>query len=503
MSKNFIFSILILLTLINSLEVPEKLKDICPNGCKRYFYCDEEEKKCKFKGFFPLYPLELIELFILMISSSLATSCGIGGGTVYSAMILGVEELEPNQAFPVSNFLILFCGLVTFISFTLDKYKHPENKFINYDVATIFAPSMLLGAKFGTILNKILPSSLLLIFLCFLICFTTRKTYYNILKEKAKEQKLSEGKKEALLSTQSTNEASEKKNNETPIGETKLSSIITQTDNDKQDKIEFSGLSKMDSEDNFNVNPKDRVYTDEELKIINEDNEPLHWDRINYILFLEVIVIVDQLIEGSNRVPSFIGIKRCSSFYWFTFLIYIGVTGYFIKYSINIVSTHIQKKKQLIPNFKSDVVDNVEKRIVYVVGIAIIAGIVSSSLGIGGGMITNPAFASLGMMAKESSSTSNFLIIVTAIASSFIFILSGQLEIGYSICLGTFCTCAALIGSIYILSYINQTKKSSILLIIMEYFLVASLFITIYKLFTLDLKGYNFLESLFVTNKFC
>ena len=146
---------------IYNFEVPNELKDVCPNGCKRYFYCDEKAKKCAFKGFFPLYPLELLELFILMISSSLATSCGIGGGTVYSSMILGVEELEPSQAFPVSNFLILFCGLVTFISFTLDKYQHPKNLFIHYDIATIFAPSMLVGAKFGTILNKILPSYLL------------------------------------------------------------------------------------------------------------------------------------------------------------------------------------------------------------------------------------------------------------------------------------------------------------------------------------------------------
>ena len=107
MFKKFNIFLLLLIT-INCLEVPDRLKDVCPDGCKRYFYCDEKAKKCTFKGFFPLYPLELLELFILMVSSSLATSCGIGGGTVYSSMILGVEELEQSQAFPVSNFLILF-----------------------------------------------------------------------------------------------------------------------------------------------------------------------------------------------------------------------------------------------------------------------------------------------------------------------------------------------------------------------------------------------------------
>ena len=509
---------LLLLIIIKCLEVPDRLKDVCPEGCKRYFYCDEKAKKCAFKGFFPLYPLELLELFILMISSSLATSCGIGGGTVYSSMILGVEELEPSQAFPVSNFLILFCGLVTFVSFTLDKYKHPKNLFIHYDVATIFAPSMLVGAKFGTILNKILPSSLLLILLCFLICYTTRKTYYNILKAKAKEAKLLEKEKEKFLAdNKNTNllgdfkdnqgnnndiENQEEKNNEINSSKKLISSIITQenTNIDKQDKIEFSGLNRMSSEDN---NLGGKALTDEDLKIINEDDNPLNWERINYILFLELIVIVDQLIEGSNKVPSFFGIRRCSFFYWFCFLVYVGIALYFVRYSIDKVYEHIAKKKTLIPNLKSEVIDNVEKNLTYVVSISIIAGIVSSSLGIGGGMITNPAFSSLGMDPKQSSSTSNFLIIVTAIASSFIFILSGQLEVGYSLWLGSFCTFAALIGSFYILQYINQTGRSSILLVIMEYFLIASLFITIYKLITLDLKGHSFIGSLFVTNKYC
>jgi uncharacterized membrane protein YfcA len=426
-------------------------------------------------------------------------------------MILGVEELEPSQAFPVSNFLILFCGLVTFISFTLDKYQHPKNLFIHYDVATIFSPSMLVGAKFGTILNKILPSSLLLIFLCFLICYTTRKTYYNILKAKAKEAKLNE--KEKNLDDNKNNnllgafnEMHSNENNGSQINDeennfnNKISSIITQESFDKQDKIEFSGLTKIEGDDNLRTR---RIYNDEDLKIINEDDDPLNWGRINYILMLELIVIVDQLLEGSNKVPSFIGIKRCSFFYWLCFLIYVSITLYFVRYSIDMVYAHIQRKKNLIPDFKSEVIDNVEKNISYVVGIGIIAGIVSSSLGIGGGMITNPAFSSLGMDPKQSSSTSNFLIIITAIASSFIFILSGQLIIGYSICLGTFCTAAALIGSFYILKYINQTGRSSILLVIMEYFLIASLFIALYKLFTLDLKGHSFIGSLFVTNKFC
>ena len=111
MSKTIYF-FLILFIGLNCFEVPPQLKSICPAGCKRYFYCDEQQKKCVYKGFFPIYPLEFLEIIILMTSSSLATSCGIGGGTIYSSMILGVEEFEPSEAFPIANFLILLCGLI-------------------------------------------------------------------------------------------------------------------------------------------------------------------------------------------------------------------------------------------------------------------------------------------------------------------------------------------------------------------------------------------------------
>jgi uncharacterized membrane protein YfcA len=370
---------------------------------------------------------------------------------------------------------------------------------------------MLVGAKIGAILNKTLSSSILLVFLVFLICFTTRKTYYNILNAKAKEAKLAEKAKEKFLENSDSNNNNNKtevliSEQETNNNNNKMTnSIITQdgNENNKQDRFQFSSLYNKSNDELDIDNINKQIYSEEELKILNEDDNPLHWDKILYILFLELIVIIDQLIEGSNKVPSFFGIKKCSFFYWLCFLIYVGIMLYFISYSIKKVYEHINKKKKVIPNFKSKVVENVENNIIYVVGISIIAGIVSSSLGIGGGMITNPAFYSLGMDAKECSSTSNFLIIVTAIASSFIFILSGQLEIGYSICLGIFCVLATIVGNFFILKYINKTKKNSILLVIMEYFLVASLFIAIYKIFTLDLKETSFFASIFMTNKFC
>ena len=174
-----------------------------------------------------------------------------------------------------------------------------------------------------------------------------------------------------------------------------------------------------------------------------------------------------------------------------------------LKIAVEKIKNIKELKKKLLKNFNSKVLDNISNNFSYSILIGILAGVSASTLGISGGIIANPLFVSLGMDPKESSSTSNFLIVITAIETTFLFIMSGQLQIGYSLCLGSLSVTAAIIGNLFILKYINQTGKSSILLFIMEYFIVGSIFIALYKLITLDRHGIGFLGSFFILNQYC
>ena len=520
----YIILLITVFAFINTFEVPDELKDICPKGCKKYYYCDKKSKKCEFKGFFPIYPLELFELVILLISSSLSTSCGIGGGTIYSSILLGVEQFDPSEAFPVSNFLILLCGVITYISFTIDKYNHPNTKFVNYDIAMVFGTSMLVGTKFGAILNKILSNLLLLIFLNILLCFTCYKTYKNILKVKAKEAR------EDILK-----EKNEKLNNLiTDINEEENKNITNYNNNINDNNININNSLNNNLDDNGEeIHHQDIVDLSlllnqsfisiarnsisqrnsiikldgnlkiEEERLLNEENNPLNWPCINFLLLMEGLVVVDQLFEGSEKVPSIFGFKKCSIGFWFIFIIYIIIASYFIFVAIQKVKKKSEMKKKIIFGFKTEVSENLEKYPIRISLIGIFAGIVSCSCGIGGGTITNPVFIGIGMDPKESSSTSNFLIIVSCLASSFIFILAGQLKIGYGLILGSLCLSASFVGNYFILSYINKTGKTSVLLVIMEYFLLFSWVIALYKLFTVDTQGMGIIKTLFSVKDYC
>ena len=516
MLKYHYISLILFITLLSpftSFDVPDNLKSICPQGCKRYFYCDEEKKQCIFKGFFPIYPLELIYIIIVMITSSLATSCGIGGGTVYSTIILCVEEFPPSQAFPISNFLILCSAVVTFISFSYDKYNHPGNQFINFDVALLFGTTMLLGSKFGSILNKILPASFLLVLLIILLIFTTNKTYKNIQRTKARELKLEQEKenlkKKFLARNNNENNKKIEMSNQEINNENSFNQNTREIDNESpiSDYISFNKIIAKNSieinhKNNSNFDIKNK-YTIEEEEILNEENHLFNKSIIKFLAIIACLVVIDQFIEGNSKIPSLIGIPRCSNIYWITFILFILICFYMLKIAVEKIKKRIELKKKLLKNFNSKVLDNISNNFSYSISIGILAGVSASTLGISGGIIANPLFVSLGMDPKESSSTSNFLIVITAIETTFLFIMSGQLQIGYSLCLGSLSVTAAIIGNLFILKYINQTGKSSILLIIMEYFIVGSIFIALYKLITLDRHGIGFLGSFFILNQYC
>lgn len=408
-----------------------------------------------------MYPLEVVEVIILSISSGLATACGIGGGTVYSSFLLGVQEFEPMEAFPISNCLILTCGLVTFFACVLDKQKHPKNKFVDYDMVIIFGPSMLLGAKFGTIFNKMFSTQFLTVSILLVLFYSIFSTYRNIKKAKKKEleQQLEQENKEPLL-----------------------------------DKSPSNFWLQGNSEKGSTLNPSD-------MEILREDENPLRMDRIGFVIILEFLIIIDQLLEGNSKLPSFVGVVRCSYIYWLFFVGYIAISILLIRVAYFMVKSHLAKRKRIDPEFKDEKMVNLSGNVVKVICVAILAGIISSMVGIGGGMITNPLFASLGLDSKESSSTSNFLIITTATASTFLFSFAGQLNYMFAVWLMIPCTACAFLGSFYIFEYINKTHKSSILLVIMFYFLIASMVIILLKSY-MNLDTYT-IKGFFTLNSYC
>jgi uncharacterized membrane protein YfcA len=115
-----------------------------------------------------------------MVSMSLvATTAGIGGGAIYSTILMFIDNFSGSEAFPISNFIIVFCACGTFYIGLRNKIANPAELFVDYDIVLVFAPTLMLGTKLGVIFNKIVPGIVLNILLIVLLCFTSYKTYYK------------------------------------------------------------------------------------------------------------------------------------------------------------------------------------------------------------------------------------------------------------------------------------------------------------------------------------
>jgi uncharacterized membrane protein YfcA len=83
----------------------------------------------------------------------LCTIAGIGGGGLIIPTLMSCYVFPTKSAIAISNFSILTCSCTRFI-YTL-KHRHPlkDTVIIDYNLATIMLPTVIIGVQFGTIIN--------------------------------------------------------------------------------------------------------------------------------------------------------------------------------------------------------------------------------------------------------------------------------------------------------------------------------------------------------------
>jgi uncharacterized membrane protein YfcA len=103
----------------------------------------------------------------------LCTLAGIGGGGVVVPLLSVFFSFEFKEATAISGFSILTCSIARFLyNF---KQMHPEKKAvsIDYGLAIVMLPTVMMGSFIGVIMNAMLPDLILQILLTLLLAFLT------------------------------------------------------------------------------------------------------------------------------------------------------------------------------------------------------------------------------------------------------------------------------------------------------------------------------------------
>eukprot|EP00347_Sterkiella_histriomuscorum_P016584 403352629 len=139
-----------------------------------FIFCSNETKLCEHKPIFPIYEKELVGIVIIPLLLSLFSIAGLGGGGIIIPFSMIFFVFDTKNAIAISNFAIFTCSVTRYI-YTLDK-KHPhpdkkQNVIIEYNLAIVMLPTVMMGSLTGVFLNIIFPAIALQAILTALLIF--------------------------------------------------------------------------------------------------------------------------------------------------------------------------------------------------------------------------------------------------------------------------------------------------------------------------------------------
>ena len=104
---------------------------------------------------------ELYGTAILTIFMALAVMSGIGGGGLIVSLFMVFYKLNTKEAIAVSGFTIFTGSIARFIMTINKRHPHKDAPVIDYNLANIMLPTVLVGSLCGVFINILFPSAVL------------------------------------------------------------------------------------------------------------------------------------------------------------------------------------------------------------------------------------------------------------------------------------------------------------------------------------------------------
>ncbi|EFA81487.1 hypothetical protein PPL_05475 [Heterostelium album PN500] len=387
---------------------------------------------CQHKSLFhnQITALDIVGMALLFLGCALSSGGGVGGGGIYIPILILVNKFSPKTAIPLSNCLVAGCSFANLIQNFPRRHPHANKHLIDYSVVLLIEPLTLGGTVFGIYLHTVLPPYVILILLVVTLTATSATTFKKGLDLRKKENT----KKEYLL-----------------------------------------------------INNNSDAYLTPEKKVnpfLDAD-----WVKIFAILSILILSTMFSVFKGGDSEVSLIGIKLCSPPYWvLSFAIWpiIIITWIFTARYLYGQWLRNQADGTII---EGDI--RYSRKTIILLGIlSVVAGILASLLGIGGGMIKGPVLLAMGLSPDIVAATSSFMILFTSASSAFQYILLGKLRLDYGLVYYIIGFAACFVGTQTLIWVVNKYKKRSYIIFLITAIIVIS---TILLVVTevLDLEKYK------------
>ncbi|KAG8656390.1 sulfite exporter TauE/SafE family protein 3 isoform X2 [Manihot esculenta] len=350
---------------------------------------------------------------------------GVGGGGIFVPMLTLIIGFDAKSSTALSKCMITGAAAAT-VYYNL-KLRHPtlELPIIDYDLALLFQPMLVLGISLGVALNVIFADWTITILLIILFIVTSSKACFRGIETWKKETKL---KKEASRHLESVENTTEEVEDKTPPGGP-ISAVQAEASQSK-----------------------------EKVSIVKN----VRWKELGLLVAVWLIILGLQI--GKNYLTT------CSATYWVLNILQIpvavGVTAY--------EAVGLYKGQRKIASM-GDVSTNwqVRQLVLYCV-IGVFAGIVGGMLGLGGGFILGPLFLEMGVPPQVSSATATFAMTFSASMSVIEYYLLKRFPVPYALYFFAVAVIAAFVGQHVVRKLISILGRASLIIFILAFTIFVS-----------------------------
>ncbi|KAL8094823.1 sulfite exporter TauE/SafE family protein 4-like [Apium graveolens] len=359
------------------------------------------------------------------LGSGFGTVGGVGGGGIFVPMLTLIVGFDTKSAAALSKCMIMGASAAS-VWYNL-RVPHPcrEVPILDYDLALLFQPMLMLGITIGVSLSVVFPYWLITVLIIILFLGTSSRSFFKGI-EMWKEETLL--KKEMSKHPKTVNSRGEL------LIDTMYDPLI----------------------------PREEK-TPMEIFLFN-----LRWKRILALLAVWVSFLLLQITKNDLLV--------CSTWYWvlnlLQFPVALGVFGYeFVKLYTE------SKRRRNAGNTESVCEAAIEwtiPNLVFCALCGILGGTVGGLLGSGGGFILGPLLLEIGVMPQVASATATFVMMFSSSLSVVEFYLLKRFPIPFALYLMFVSVLAGFWGQLFIRKLIAVLKRASLIVFILSAVIFAS-----------------------------
>ncbi|XP_022139835.1 sulfite exporter TauE/SafE family protein 5-like [Momordica charantia] len=361
-------------------------------------------------------PPVLVAGVLSFIAASLSSAGGIGGGGLYIPILTIVAGADLKTASSLSAFMVTGGSVANvFSSFCSKKSKSGGKNLINFDIALLTQPCMLLGVSIGVICNLAFPEWVITILFAIFLAWSTLKTC-----------------KSGMLYWK----------------------LETQV-------LRSNGCEKLEdgTGDEHGAKALDDPLID------TQENRKLRLPlmKLGVLILVWFSFYLIYLLRGNRYGRSLIPIETCGTAYWILSSLQVPVA---IGFTLWIL--HKQNSPQPENSPQKELEEErpaVEpsKKLIFPL-MALLAGILGGMFGIGGGMLISPFLLQVGIVPEVTAATCSFMVFFSATMSACQYLLLGMEHAEVAVGFALICFVASMLGLVVVQKAIRDYGRASLII---------------------------------------